>query len=147
VHLPPSNCRGSPQLLAAKVPTALPTGSGPCSHVPVVSRQVAEQKERERKREKEKREAEAARRLKAAGDAAARRRDKAAHADAVANFRTLLQVGTAQDGPAPSAEFCTRLAPYRVLATHHQRHTLHQSAEVQVPPHVSLAVSAPFTHS
>lgn len=63
------------------------------------SRQVAEQKERERKRDKEKREAEAARRLKEAGDAAARRRDKAAHADAVANFRTLLQVRATQSSP------------------------------------------------
>jgi hypothetical protein len=63
--------------------------------------QVAERKERERKREKEKREAEAARRLKEAGDAAARRRDKAAHADAVANFRTLLQVVT---GPGAREE-------------------------------------------
>lgn len=59
--------------------------------------QEAEKKEREKRREKERREAEAAKRLKAAGDAAARRRDKAAHTDAVANFRTLLQVLPADD--------------------------------------------------
>jgi hypothetical protein len=78
------------------------------------TRQVAEQKERQRKREKEKREAEAAQRLKAAGDAAARRRDKAAHADAVANYRTLLQVRslwTSPENPSALLSVLSRQSP------------------------------------